>query len=189
MVAVRLYQEACASLRLPLVHAMRATTRQRYPASQPVVTRDTWRYIARGSWHPTGCRPRLRGPRPWRRPAAALRDRNIDTPCSTGGWRAPVREARWPQGAEAVRAAKGAGRRSVSRRPPGAADGCPVGIPDLLSTRLAMLQRTQHRRDRPAPRADLLLRWSLGSAHPSPVWRCCNQRRRPNVGAAPRVRC
>ena len=132
MVAVRLYQEACASLRLPFVHEMRATTRQRYPASQPVVTRDTWLYIARGSVHPTGCRPRLRGPRPWRRPAAALRDRNIDTPCSTGGWRAPVREARWPQGAEAVRAAKGAGRRSVSRRPPGAADGCPMGIPESL---------------------------------------------------------
>ena len=39
MVAVSLCAEACASMKLPFLHEMRAQTRQRYPASQPVLTR------------------------------------------------------------------------------------------------------------------------------------------------------
>jgi hypothetical protein len=40
MIAVSLCVEACASMRLPFLHEMRTKTMQRYPASQPGLTRD-----------------------------------------------------------------------------------------------------------------------------------------------------
>ena len=49
MVVVRLCVEACASMKLPFLHEIRAKTMQKYPASQPVFTSDKLLYIARTS--------------------------------------------------------------------------------------------------------------------------------------------
>ena len=49
MVVVRLCVEACASMKLPFLHEIRAKTMKKYPASQPVFTSDKRLYIARTS--------------------------------------------------------------------------------------------------------------------------------------------